>query len=136
FTPDGRGLVFSEVFASRLVRFDIAPDGSLINERVFAMLDGSADGIWMDAEGAVWSATTNMTSRNTRWERVDATGKVLDSIPVPDGFHAIACALGGKDGRDLFLVANKTDTPDDVWNGRARSRVFRTRANVPTAPTL
>lgn len=135
FSPDGSKLVFAEVFASRLVQFDIAPDGSLVNEGVFAALDGSADGIWMDAEGAVWSATTSMTSpANTRWERVDATGKVLDSIPVADGFHAIACALGGKDGRDLFLVANKTETPDDVWNGRAKSRVFRTRVEVPTAP--
>jgi sugar lactone lactonase YvrE len=133
FTPDGKGLVFSEVFASRLVLFDIAPDGSLTQERTFAVLDGSADGIWMDAEGAVWSATTAMSSGSTRWERVEAGGRVLDSIPVSDGFHAIACALGGADGCDLFLVANKTESPDDVWNGRARSRVFRTRVEVPTA---
>jgi sugar lactone lactonase YvrE len=130
-TPDGRGLIFAEVFAQRLVQFDIEADGSLANQSVFAALDGSADGIWMDAEGAVWSATTSETS--TRWERVEPGGKVLDSIPVQDGYHAIACALGGEDGRDLFLVANKTETPDDVWNGRARCRVFRTRADVPTA---
>lgn len=137
FTPDGSKLVFSEVFASRLVQFDIAPDGSLSNETVFAPLDGSADGIWMDAEGAVWSATTSMDAgRRTRWERVAAGGEVLDSIPVTDGYHAIACALGGADGRDLFLVANKTETPDDVWNGRAKSRVFTTRVDVPTAPPL
>jgi sugar lactone lactonase YvrE len=133
FTPDGSGLVFSEVFASRLVRFDIEADGSLVNERTFAALDGSADGIWMDAEGAVWSATTNKATGDTRWERVEAGGRVLDSIPVTDGFHAIACALGGPDGRDLFLVANKTETPDDVWNGRAKSRLFKTRVEVPTA---
>jgi sugar lactone lactonase YvrE len=131
FTLDGRGLVFSELFASRLLQFDIEPDGSLSGERVFAALDGSADGIWMDAEGAVWAATTSPSS--TRWERVDAGGKVLDAIPVTDGYHAIACALGGEDGRDLFLVANKTETPDDVWNGRAKSRVFRTRVEVPGA---
>jgi len=134
FTPDSKRLVFSEVFASRLIQFDVEPDGSLSNAQTFASLDGSADGIWMDAEGAVWSATTNMVSGNTRWERVDASGRVLASIPVSDGFHAIACALGGDDGRDLFLVANKTETPDDVWNGKARSRVFKTRVEVPTAP--
>ena len=33
----------------------------------------------------------------------------------------------------LFLVANKTDSPDDVFNGRARSRLFRTRVEVPAA---
>lgn len=131
FTPDGTGLVFAEVFASRLVQFDILPDGSLANERDYARLDGSADGIWMDAEGAVWSATTSPTS--TRWERVTPGGVVTETIPVGDGFHAIACALGGEDGRDLLLVANKTESPDDVWNGRARSRLFKTRAQVPTA---
>jgi sugar lactone lactonase YvrE len=137
FSPDGSRLVFAEVFASRLLQFDIVADGSLTNERVFAALDGSADGIWMDAEGMVWSATTSLASPGaTRWERVAEGGKVLDSIPVPDGYHAIACALGGADGRDLFLVANKTETPDDVWNGRAKSRVYKTRAAVPTAPRL
>lgn len=132
FSPDGGRLVFAEVFARRLVQFDIEPDGSLANESVFAGLDGSADGIWMDAEGAVWSATTSPAS--TRWERVRPGGQVVEAIAVPDGFHAIACALGGADGRDLFLVANKTETPDDVWNGRAKCRVYRTRAQVPTAP--
>ena len=136
FSPDGSKLVFAEVFAQRLVQFDIAADGALSNEQVFAALDGSADGIWMDAEGMAWSATTSIASGNTRWERVDSGGKVHDAIAVPDGFHAIACALGGEDGRDLFLVANKTETPDDVWNGRARCRVYKTRADVPTAPLL
>ncbi len=131
FTPDGKGLVFSELFASRLLHFDIAEDGSLINERTFATLGGMADGIWMDAEGAVWTATLAMTG--SRWERVAPGGEVLEVIPATDGFHAVACALGGEDGRDLFLVANKTETPDDVWNGKGRCRVYRTRVDVPTA---
>ncbi len=131
FTPDGKGLVFSELFASRLLHFDIAADGSLHNETTFAALDGMADGIWMDAEGAVWAATSGMTG--SRWQRVAAGGEVLDSIPAVDGFHAVACALGGDDGRELFMIANKTETPDDVWNGRGKCRVHRTRVDVPTA---
>jgi sugar lactone lactonase YvrE len=133
FTPDGTGLVFSELFASRLLHFDIAADGSLAGERVYAPLDGMADGIWMDAEGAVWSATNAATG--SRWERVAPGGEVLEAIPATEGFHAVACALGGKDGRDLFMVANKTETPDDVWNGRGKSRVYKTRVDVPSAVT-
>ncbi len=131
FTPDGKGLVFSELFASRLLQFDIAADGSLENERVFASLNGMADGIWMDAESAVWAALGGATGSG--WERVAPGGEVLESIPATDGFHAVACGLGGDDGRDLFMVANKTETPDDVWNGRGKSRVYRTRVDVPTA---
>lgn len=134
FSPDGSKLIFSELFARRLLQFDIEADGSLSNELTFAALDGHADGICMDAEGAVWASTG--TGEHCHWQRVDATGKVLERIPLEDGWSCIACALGGDDGRDLFLVANKTETPDDVWNGRAKSRIFKTRTAVPTAPSL
>lgn len=131
FTPDGTGLVFSELFGSRLLRFDIAEDGSLENETTFAALPGMADGIWMDAEGAVWAAASSFGG--SAWIRVAPGGDVLETIPAIDGFSAVACALGGEDGRDLFLVANKTETPDDVWNGRGKSRVYKARVSVPTA---
>jgi sugar lactone lactonase YvrE len=133
FTPDGQSLIFSELFASRLMQFDVESDGSLSNERLFATLDGHADGICMDAEGAVWAAITS--GERSRWDRIDRMGKVLDSIAMAE-WTCIACALGGADGRDLFLIANKIDTPDDVFNGKARSRVFKTRVDVPTAPPV
>jgi sugar lactone lactonase YvrE len=129
FSPDGGRLVFSELFAARLLEFDVEPDGSLSNERTFAALDGYADGICMDAEGAVWASVG--AGGGADWRRVAAGGEVLERIPLGDGWHSVACTLGGADGRDLFLVANKTETPDDVFNGRARCRVFKTRAVVP-----
>jgi sugar lactone lactonase YvrE len=131
FTPDGRKLVFSELFAARLLQFDVEADGSLSNETLFAKLGGFADGICMDAQGAVWASIGS--EGQCAWQRVEAGGRVLASIPLDGGWHCIACALGGEDGRDLYLVANKTESPDDVFNGRARSRVYRTRAQVPAA---
>jgi sugar lactone lactonase YvrE len=128
-SADGGKLVFSELFAARLLEFDIEADGSLSNERTFAKLDGFADGICMDAEGAVWASIG--AGARCYWLRVDAAGRRLESIPLGDGWHCVACALGGADGRDLFLVANKTETPDDVFNGKARCRVYKTRAVVP-----
>jgi sugar lactone lactonase YvrE len=128
-SPDGSRLVFSELFGSRLLEFDVASDGTLLNERTFATLDGYADGICLDAGGAIWASVSS--GDRSSWQRVDMTGAVLESIPLGDGWRCIACALGGRDGHDLFLVANKTETPDDVFNGKARCRVFRTRALVP-----
>lgn len=58
----------------------------------------------------------------------------MASIPVTDGFHAIVCALGGGDGGDVFLVANMTETSDDLWNGKASSRVSKTSIEVPAVP--
>src|SRR5829696_7781891 len=54
-TPDNSTLIVAESYASRLTAFDITPDGSLANRRLWADFDGGApDGICLDAEGAVW----------------------------------------------------------------------------------
>ena len=53
-TPDNSTLIIAESFARRLTAFDIAPDGSLSNRRVWAA-DVAADGICIDTEGAVWA---------------------------------------------------------------------------------
>lgn len=136
FSPDGDALVVAELFASRLLKFDIAPDGSLINERVLADLTGNPDGICMDAEGAVWFGN----SAKARFERIDVNGKLTDWVSVPDlpaqGYACIACALGGEDGRDLFMVLNKISTPDDIFQGRALSKILKARVPIPGAPNL
>ncbi|OLT04452.1 hypothetical protein BJF90_22780 [Pseudonocardia sp. CNS-004] len=49
-TPDGSTLIVSESFAGALTAFDIEPDGSLANRRLWASVPG--DGIVMDTEGA------------------------------------------------------------------------------------
>src|SRR6266516_2113594 len=56
-TPDDTTLIVGESYAKRLTAFDITPDGSLSNRRVWAELgDGVPDGICLDAENAVWYA--------------------------------------------------------------------------------
>lgn len=51
-TPDGRTLIVGESFGGRLTAFDIGPDGTLSNKRVWAQLPGGAvpDGSCLDAE--------------------------------------------------------------------------------------
>src|ERR671911_93620 len=51
-TPDNSTLIIAESFAATLTAFDIADDGGLSNRRVWAEV--AADGISMDAEGAIW----------------------------------------------------------------------------------
>ena len=52
-TPDDSTLIVAESFAKTLTAFDIGPDGSLSNRRVWAPVPG--DGIVLDAEQAVWT---------------------------------------------------------------------------------
>lgn len=116
---DGSTLIVAESWASRLSAFDIAADGGLSNRRVWADLgDSPPDGICLDAEGAVWFADVP----NGRCVRVREGGAVLQTIELDRG--CFACALGGTDGRTLFMVAREWRGPEDMTDGSRTGRVL------------
>jgi sugar lactone lactonase YvrE len=101
-TPDGGTLIVAETFGRRLTAFRIDADGGLHDRRVWAELGAIApDGICLDAEGAIWVASP----RSNEFVRVREGGEVL--ARVPSARQGIACALGGSDGRRLFLVSGQ-----------------------------
>ena len=111
--PDDQTLIVAESYANRLTAFDIGPDGSLSNRRVWAELgDGVPDGICADAENAVWYADVP----NKRCVRVREGGEVLQTIELDRG--CFACALGGPDGATLFMIANEWSGPASMFQGR------------------
>ena len=89
-----------------LLAFDIEPDGSLSNRRVWAEGLGP-DGITMDAEGAMWTSTGNNDC-----VRVREGGEIIDRIQHDRA--CFACMLGGPDGQTLFILAAKWLGPDKV----------------------
>jgi sugar lactone lactonase YvrE len=107
-TPDGSTLVVAESVAGRLTAFDIRPDGGLTNRRIWAE-HVAPDGICVDAEGAIWCGAADVrtaTGRDTdpagAAVRVCEGGQILDRIEFDrPGF---SYALGGPDGRTLFIV--------------------------------
>ncbi len=114
-TADGRTLVAAESAAGRLAAFDVAADGSLSDQRIFAALpEGAApDGICVDAEDAVWVASP--TTRE--FLRVREGGEVAERIGTGERI-AIACALGGPARRTLFLVTSTTMSLAEALRGR------------------
>jgi sugar lactone lactonase YvrE len=128
-TPDNATLIVAESYANRLTAFDIADDGSLSNRRSWADLgDGVPDGICLDAEGAIWYGDVP----NMRAVRVREGGAVLDTIELDRG--CFACALGGTDGRTLFLVATDWNAVSDDTTGGARTgQVLTVEAPAPGA---
>ncbi|GAA1574725.1 SMP-30/gluconolactonase/LRE family protein [Kribbella sancticallisti] len=99
-TADGTTLIVAESFGCRLTAFDLEPDGSLANRRVWADLgDGHPDGICLDAEGAVWYADVPAQ----RCVRVREGGEVLQTVDLDRG--GFACMLGGPEGDTLFILA-------------------------------
>ncbi|MDV3125267.1 SMP-30/gluconolactonase/LRE family protein [Mycobacterium sp. 21AC1] len=126
-TPDGATLIVAESTGRRLSAFTLDGEGGLSDRRVFAGgLDGPPDGIAIDAQGGVWTALTLAH----RFERITEGGTVTDRVDT-GGRAAIACALGGPEGRTLFLVTT-TDVYPQRLVGTKLSRVEALTVGVPT----
>lgn len=117
-TPDGRTLIVGESRGQRLTAFDVQPDGSLTNQRVWADIGMPPDGICLDAEGCVWVAAPR---RPGGFVRVAEGGAIKERIELTDrgGF---ACMLGGPDRRTLFMLeALGSGADSKPGNGRIRA---------------
>ena len=126
-TPDGGTLVVAESYGRRLTAFTITRDGSLVGRRVWAQLEGaSADGICLDAAGAIWVASPV----SSEVLRVREGGAVTNRIPVAT--QGIACMLGGLDRRTLFILSAPMVGADE---GRAlkRGRIETARVDIAGA---
>ncbi len=141
--PDGRTLIVGESFAQRLTAFDVAPDGSLSGRRVWAKLGEvpdtddvptalaqatlTPDGIALDAEGAIWVAD----ALGGRVVRVREGGEIAEEISG-EGLGIFACALGGADGRTLFLCAAPSFAEHERQDTR-EARMLACEVDVPHA---
>jgi sugar lactone lactonase YvrE len=133
-TEDNSTLIIAESFARTLTAFDIASDGGLDNRRVFA--EAFADGICLDAEGAVW--TPSWDGSGPCCLRVAEGGQVLERLPLP--LAGFACALGGADGRTLFMLAadwhmgeDFTDNLQRLTTGPRTGQLLSAKVTVPAA---
>jgi sugar lactone lactonase YvrE len=113
-TDDGT-MIVAETFGNRMSAFDVAADGSLSNQRVWAQFADlpsdrklvvlrqqrvvAPDGCCLDAEGAVWVADAD----GGPLRRVRERGEVLEETTYERPIYA--CMLGGDDGRTLFACS-------------------------------
>lgn len=125
-TPDGSKLIIAETFANKLTTFDInAGNGDLSGRRTFADLgDRTPDGICLDAEGCIWVSCFV----NGEYVRVREGGEITHRIDVGKD-AAVACMLGGTDGKTLFLLTSDTDV-ERLTNGDSDCRI-----EIVTAPS-
>jgi sugar lactone lactonase YvrE len=122
-TADGSTFIVAESFASRLGAWDIEPDGSLTKRRVWAPVEHGVDGISIDVEGAVWCATQRGCVR------VREGGDVAQIISFD--LFGFSCALGGPDGRTLFMVANEWHGYENIGKGPRTGYVYTVEVDVP-----
>jgi sugar lactone lactonase YvrE len=127
--PDQSTLVVAETWAARLTAFDIVEGGSLANRRLWATLpEGSTpDGLTVDAQGGVWVSCIT----NERYIRVVEGGEVTEVVDMP-GRCPADCALGGADGRSLFLLSSNSWQPSETEVRQGRIDVVQ--VEVPGLP--
>ncbi|MFO0916312.1 MAG: SMP-30/gluconolactonase/LRE family protein [Pirellulales bacterium] len=96
-TPDGKTLYVADIRAGKTYAFDIQPDGSLQNQRLFCEL--GSDGMTIDRSGNVYLTGDGVTVFNPQGEKID-------HIQVPARWTANVC-FGGSDHQTLFITASQ-----------------------------
>jgi sugar lactone lactonase YvrE len=125
-TPDNNTLIIAESYGKKLTAFDITPDGSLSNRRIWADLaDGIPDGICLNAEGAIWYGDVP----NKRCSLVREGGEVLQVIDLDRG--CFSCTLGGNDQKTLFMIATEWHGPAKMFKGPASGQVLAIEVTTP-----
>lgn len=101
FSPDERILYVGDTARRHVRAFDVRPDGTLSNGRVFAELyseqPGGPDGMKVDVEGNLY-----VTAAGGVW-LFASSGRHVGLLPVPEPPPA-NCAFGGSDRRTLFIT--------------------------------
>jgi sugar lactone lactonase YvrE len=132
-TADGKRLIVAESAGGCLSVFDLDAAGVPGQRAIFAELPGGhyPDGICGDAEGGIW-VTCCMGPGVIR---VEEGGAVTHLIPIDAGRFPYACALGGADGRTLFIcTAESFATVADLTLKSARIETLRvpfTQSGIP-----
>jgi len=89
-----------------VVAFDVEPDGSVKNQRVFAKLEagGNGDGMTIDSEGRIY------VTSGPGVQVLSPEGKYLGVIPTPRA--VISVAFSGADKKTLYVVGGGALGPD------------------------
>jgi sugar lactone lactonase YvrE len=137
-SPAGKTLILGESMGRdgtpkdpQLMAFDVAADGSLSNERTFAVLQwGSGDGLGFDSEGGLWVGT----SLGHTAERFLLDGTQTDRITVPDKKWVLAVALGGPEMRTLYMT-NAAKPPKGNVTKFPNGWIESVEVDVPGVPS-
>ncbi|MFD1506430.1 SMP-30/gluconolactonase/LRE family protein [Georgenia yuyongxinii] len=128
FSPDGTRAYYNDTQTGGTDVFDVI-DGELSNRRLFHHGDGGRpDGLCVDSAGNVWVAM----NRVGKVRCYSPDGEILTEVDLPLRL-VTAVALGGSDGRDLYITTSREKLEDPE---PAAGAVFRLRVDVPGKPVL
>jgi sugar lactone lactonase YvrE len=116
-TADGRTLLVGQSTSCELLAFDIDGNGDLANRRVYGRLPepAIADGLCLDAAGAVWVASPT----THEFLRMLPGGRITHRVGAGSR-HAIACMLGGVERRTLYCITATKNLHEATTRGNAQ----------------
>ncbi|HET7050127.1 MAG TPA: SMP-30/gluconolactonase/LRE family protein [Solirubrobacteraceae bacterium] len=146
-TADGQTLILAESAGQRLTAFSLTPDGQLTDRRVWASFGPPAsatslkdavgqlkvwpDGIALDATGGVWVADPF----GHEVIRVLEGGQVTNRVST-GALTAYGCALGGNDGRTLYICAAPPSLHETTRRTQRSGCLVATHVIVPATPLV
>lgn len=96
-TPDGKKLYVADIGDKKTYVYDINPDGTLANRKLFTEM--GSDGMTIDHKGNIYLTGRGVTVFNPKGEKIE-------HIPVEANWTANVC-FGGKDMKTLFITASQ-----------------------------
>jgi gluconolactonase len=117
--PDGSAIYLAETGPNRILRYRLAPDGTLGPREVFVELTGGVgpDGMALDVEGRLYVAQYGGGCVNV----IEPDGTLRAPIRLP-GANITNCAFGGPERRTLVVTDVET------------ASLYRLRVSVPGQP--
>lgn len=122
FSADGRTLWHTETYDKEVFAFDVAPDGTLSNKRLFVKFDGdrgAPDGMTTDAQGGVWIAHYG----GGRVSRYTPDGKLDFAITLP-ATQITSMAFGGAKLDHLYISSAAQFLPDTAPDKAVAGTLF------------
>lgn len=116
FSFDGSILYHTDSAARQVYAFDLSPEGTLANKRVWLEFDeawGYPDGMTTDAEGCIWIAHWD----GARVSRFAPDGKLMHAVTMP-ATNITSCAFGGEKLDRLFVTSSTLGREDEEHAGK------------------
>ena len=121
FSPDRKLLYHCDTNTEAVWVYDVMPDRTVKDRRIFAKVEGWPDGMAVDAEGGIFVAMAH----GGEVVRIKSNGTIDRRIKIPQSF-VTSVTFGGSDLQDLYVVTAR----DKV----AMGTIYRMRSDIPGLP--
>lgn len=121
FSPDRKLLYHCDTATEAVWVYDVLPDRTLKDRRIFAKVEGWPDGMAVDAEGGIFVAMAH----GGEVVRIKSDGTIDRRIKIPQSF-VTSVTFGGADLQDLYVVTAR--------DKQAMGTIYRMRSDIPGLP--